>query len=588
MKRIFVVIGIIFIIITGCSNSTSNKTIKESKDDKGQNTIDSDDIITTAQIDLDKNGTNEKIQIVLTKGKTINENKYEGQFALQLLDETNTIINEISISDNRDIILSKDFTILFKDYTDDGILDFNIGFKLSSDKMAEQYYKFFALSNDKKIKEIMFEDGGWLRSCYADNSFNFPSNDIYFYSYYSMDNKYFYEKYQYNEGEFSIVDERIKSIDYQKVNEEIISNKLEEIANINIKQLEVKHILEVASEPYKWLIEHYNEVDAYLFIHESKYNYPKYDFIQLIRDKSYEIKCLNERFHSLGIEDITKLSMEDFKNLKALYDKHEEDEFTYKQKEWIVGDDNYKLICGKIYQRHFIILYSKTGRYLDSHNWYSNTEDNELNVNYRSKQNAYSIKPVCSNHGTGILTYSEEWYQVYKDSLIKIFENGIHGYEDYRYHNEYELIKEQYNNETGDYKVTYKVNLSLRDAKNFSDKITIEFKWDNEKYHFTYNNIIVDDFNYTDNFIDNVLYTKGNDKILIKHIKSIKELINNGAEEVYTMNSLTYYLIRCSKSKERDELLIVLKEWYKSHMDITDSEHMIYIIDEQLMHNEEK
>lgn len=588
MEKVFSVLLISIIILTGSTRNVYCFQNDNSKDCITNQQMNNNSIIgkgamlpieiTRLLVDLDKDGVEETIKVVMNKGNVIGNNKYRGKLSLQILNGDN-IIDEISLgtSINSDLIVSKDFKILTKDYTNDGILDFNIGYKMDNDN--NYYYEFFTYKNDNIVR-MMFNENTYIKSHFNNYSNDFSTNDNCFSSYYRSKNSYVYEKYKWDKDKFIMVNTTTKSVDYKRVNSNLIDNKIKQISSIIENDVTEKNILKLAEKQYNWLLDNYKYVDAYLFMEEC-ISFEENDLITILYNRINQLIMMNQWFSEMGMDDVTSLSKKDFMDYIDTYDSENVENYNYEEYDLEVGNKKYSLLFGSCKFNKYILLYDNEGTYLDGYSWY-NRMDNELDIDFRSKQQCLSVKPICKGYGTGISQYGEDWYEIYNNKLIRSFEFLTYGYcsppQSMGYTQEYELIEETYDEVTGNYSLKYLLSIGCKlDKEVVGIEKTIDYQWNTESKSF--HEVNSNNVQYEELFSEDI-----GEKILEQKNDLIEKMIDNEYEDKeYNMESITIFLSHLEKSQMRNGLLRKAKKWYLHHKDIYNHEYLLQIIDEALI-----
>ncbi|GKX29835.1 hypothetical protein SH1V18_23150 [Vallitalea longa] len=587
MRKIFSVLLISIIILTGSSRNVYCFQINNSKDDmKNQQTNDNfaDNKatmahmeITKSRVDLDKDGVEEIIKVVLNEGKDIGDNKYSGKLSIQIIND-DRVIDEISLgaSINDNLIISKDFKILTKDYTNDDILDFNIGYQVDDDEYYN--YEFFTYKN-KKIVRLMFNEEPYISSYFNNCSNDFPMKNDCFSSFNRGRDFYVYNKYKWDRDRFILVNTTTKSIDYKKVDSSSIENKIKQISNKIENDITEKNILKLAYKQYSWLLDNYKYVDAYLFMNEYV-SYEEDDLITIIYNRINQLILMNQWFGGIGINNVMSLSKQEFMKYIDNYNSENEKKYNYKEYKLEIDNKKYSLLVGNCKYNIYILLYDDKGTYLDGYSWL-NRSDSEININYMSKQQCFSVKPICKGYGTGISQFGEDWYEIYNNKLIRSYEFLTYGYcsppQSMGYTQEYELIKENYNNITGNYSLKYLLSIGCSlDEEIVGIEKTINYQCDTINRCF--NKISSNNTQYEELFSDDI-----GEKILEQKNDLIEKIINVEYEDKEcNMETITVFLSYLEKSQTRDRLLQKAKKWYIDHED-AQKEYFLQIIDDALV-----
>ncbi|WP_202709789.1 hypothetical protein [Sporosalibacterium faouarense] len=586
MKKIICIIISIVLLggVISCDNETSKAEIENNVTDNLEN---NDNIIlplsiTKAAIDMNNDGKNETIRVVLLNGVKLENNKYKGNFALELLDEKGNKSFQININGNSDIILEKNFDIKFKDYNGDDILDFNIGYS-SLVEEKEYLYHFYTINKEGKLEELNINGNDTvLESCEKGYSYDFKinTNDTFF-TYDYDGERYVYKHYRWEDDNFIVANYIYSPIDIKDINEDSIKEKIDEIvSSSNIT--EEKDILDSYEKQYNWLLEHSAETKIYLFMKASnEYEHRKIE--GLLYSKIGQLERINTHFDEyFNINDIRECLIRDIKQLESPYGK---DDYKYSEYTWEVGNKNYKVLAGSFHLDSFVFLFNQSGQYLDGYMWTNKTRD-EVNVVFRDKQNYITVSPIRMAYGTGISQFGGQWFEIYKDKLLKSFEHPIKGYSSppytLGYTQRYKIINESYDNKTGDFRATYKLGLGLYGTdKLIGIEKIINYHWNTDTEKFQYADYDIHDQLYTLLFVQGI-----EDDILNENLKEIELIIEKpGERKEENMKETTIFLTKCSSSETRDELLKKIYTWFISNKDLGNSEEFIKIIKEKISIN---
>ncbi len=512
--------------------------------------------VTKVAEDLNKDGSDEYIQVVLTEGEALENNQYKGKYAINLTDKEGQVLQALKIDDYKDITLPKDFDIIFKDYNDDGILDFNIGYE---NKDKAYYYKFYTLKETGELSQMGFMDYYWLKSCYTGNSYPFSVMDNQLVSYYKVDDKYYYESYKWEkEGYYGRGNQLVSTIDYDAIDKIDIQQHIRQLKEEINLDMTKKEFLHKKSDRVAWFWEHLEEWDIYKFMNEISQDDDA--FVQKALGFNDDIEDVNWRFLENG-KSIQSMSLDEFRYESSnMYfdDYNTSPMFKIEEHPW-KSDKDYTLISGICHLTKFMLVYDDQGNYISGYTWSDNRGEAPVLV-YREKQNAYSVTPVCFVRGTGTSLYGGTWFQLYKGRLFRNLNYATRGYESpplySGFTHAYNLIDEAYDQETGDYRLTYEVGIKVGDEEaNISTENTIAYKWDDEKQEFDVNK------NYDIYDTLKELFDEGvEDDIYLENKTYINHIIREKGND-YLKEELVTLLAACKESSKRDELLIILRTW---------------------------
>lgn len=533
--------------------------------------------VTKVAQDLNKDGNDEYIEVVLTEGEALENNQYKGKYAINLTDAEGQVLQALKIDDYKDITLPKDFDIIFKDYNEDGVLDFNIGYE-NKDKVY--YYKFYTLKETGKLSQMGFMEYYWLKSCYTGNSYSFTTVDNNLISYYEVDGKYYYESYKWEkEGYYGGNHQLVSAIDYQSIDKKDIEEHVRQLKEAIDLDMTEKEMIDREGDMVAWFWEHGEEWNIYKFMNQVSQEDKAY--VQKAFALDDDIQDINRRFLENG-KTIPLMSIDEFRSESAnMYfdDYNTHPMFTIEEHPW-KSDKDYTLISGICHLTKFMLVYDDQGKYISGYTWSDNIGESPVLV-YREKQNAYSVTPVCFGRGTGVSLYGGAWYELYKGRLFRNFEYATRGYESpppyYGYTHAYNLIDEVYDQETGDYRVTYEVGIKVGDEKtSISTETTIVYKWDDEKQEFDVNK----DYDIED-ILKELFYQGVEDDIYGDNKTYINRIIREKGND-YLKEELVTLLAACKESSERDELLILLKTWCEDQENKEYYDKLIEVIDKTL------
>lgn len=558
-KTLYVIILFIF-AVAGCTGEPAGSQNDGADDDVFFLPF----VITEGKADLDRDGNNEIIKVTLLEGEETKGNKYKGKFIIELFDKNENKINEITINPHFkefEVELFKNFPIVFKDYNGDGILDFNIGYPDSEER--EYIYHFYTLSEEKVLEELNITDeGSVLKSCEKGYSYDFRlKGDNGFVTYNYNGELYEYKKYEWMEEGFLKVNYIYSSIGYEDVDENLIKEKINKIIS-SANELNEKSFLKSCKEEYNWLLEHSDVTSAYIFMNDG-FGEEEYKILSIISDRIDKMEHLNSRFSEyFNVDDIHKYSPDEVKEFKYL---REDVEYRYKEYSWELENKSYVILAGKFHLNDFLLLFDKSGKFLDGFVSTNKTED-EFKIEFREKQNYLSFSPVSMGSGTGTSHKGAIWFEVFEDKLITVLQYPVEGYDappyTMGYTRQYKFIDKNYNKVTGDYQAVYKLEIPFYSLNESIElKKTVNYVWDKDKGVFQ---------SWVNDFYESLdmLFSDGiEDEILDKNYEKIKSIVNkitdgsmddieNKEEDI---GVLTAFLTRCSKSEKRDMLLDKLK-----------------------------
>ncbi|QUI22470.1 hypothetical protein HZI73_09215 [Vallitalea pronyensis] len=535
--------------------------------------------ITEVRKDLDGDGKDEMMQVVLTEGKDLGDNRYEGKCALRMIDDRGQVLQELSMDDYKILMFPKNFEIVFKDYNQDGILDFNIGYENVKDKHA-YYYKFYTLMDNGQLSEMKFMNYYWIKSCYTGNSYAFPVVDDQLVSYYKIDDMYYYESYKWEkEGYYGEGKQLVSHLDYKDLDKSVIRQHLDTMEQELQLGMTRKQLIDATSESMTWLLEHQEQVDVYAFNHGLTEKDRAYRSQLLTLDS--EMDDLNERFISEGIYDFKSLTREELQTKIKGIVKDEIEEYPYMSYEdypWHVDEEDYRLAVGHCGLSKFMLLYDHQGQFVSGHTWSDNVGLPPQAV-YRKKQNAFSVTPIHYGRGTGISLFGGRWFELYKGNLIPMMDYLTNGHEvpppHISYAHVYRILNEVYSEETGDYQVTYYagINISEEELK-IGTKVTVYYKWLEDRQQFDMKK------NIHDVLYEDIFYEGIEDDILSDSYKHIKSMVNSGDE--FTNQNMIPLLAACGQSNKRDSILKTLRMWCLEQEDQEYYIKLIQIIDNTL------
>jgi|BioPla2DNA2_1021312.scaffolds.fasta_scaffold02287_16 hypothetical protein len=556
MKKILCIIILFIFAVAGCSD----ESVGNEKDG-----VDANDVtfslpleITKGKIDMDGDGNDEMIKVTLLEGEKTQENKYKGNFFIELFDKDENKINKIDINAHFKefgVELSKDFPIVFKDYNGDGILDFNIGYPDSEER--EYIYHFYTLSEEKVLEELNITDGGSVfKSCEKGHSYDFKLKGddgfVTFVTYGYNEGQYEYKEYGWTENGFLKVNYIYSSVGYEDVDEDLIKEKINKIIS-SADTLDEKNFLKTCKEEYNWLLENSNFTSTYMFMNDG-FGEKEYQILSIISKRIDKMEQLNSRFSEyFNVADIQRYSLDEVKEFKSV---RGDEDYKYKEYLWELENKSYTVLAGKFYLNDFLLLFDKSGKFLDGFVSTNKTED-EFKIEFREKQNYLSFAPINMGSGTGISHKGAKWFEIYEDKLITALQYPVEGYEappyTMGYSKQYKLIDENYNEVTGDFQTVYKLEIpfySLNESIELEK--TVNYVWDTDKGFFQ---------SWVNDFYESldILFSHGiEDEILDKNyekIKSIIENIDNNENKEDNIGEITAFLKRCSKSEKRDMLL---------------------------------
>lgn len=138
-------------------------------------------VISDNAVDRDKDGTNETLRVIMTKGKVIHDSdpgpfmgdRWEGNFAVELADAGGKRIGLTDLNEafgESTLLFTRTFTIQFEDYNKDGSLDFTIGQYASSNGYV---YKLFTIGTEG-ISALPLEGRSTLFNASSEYSVRFP------------------------------------------------------------------------------------------------------------------------------------------------------------------------------------------------------------------------------------------------------------------------------------------------------------------------------------------------------------------------------------------------------------------------------
>lgn len=605
-RLLFIILIIVCIVIftSGCNNSgLKNKDnlkqskLKENNDNKEiKNEVLENFKITTAKVDMNNDGENETIDMILIKGKQLENSLFEGQFALRLYDANNILLDEFLIHGNyTDMWFPLNFKIKFEDYNNDGILDFNVGNESIYNNNNNNYtYKFFTLvEENKKYSLNCFST---IESCEKDYSYKFNkvSSNRFITYYYDQEYKtYEYTLYRVEDGEIfseNHINSNKNHKDFQKTE---VKEKIEKILS-SVKFESEKEILRCCKKEFNWLIENQEDTKIYIFYESNKQG--------ISEEYSYLLKILEQRINkkrnlimqfraTFDTKDIRKYSLEDIKKLKSLSRaddyKYIDGDFQYKEYDWKAEEKNYKLLAGGFHLDSFILLYDEEGKYLDGYVWTDKLRK-DVNIEFLEKQNFVCVAPVFIDHGTGTEVVGEKVYEVYKGLLVEKLSYVKEGFVDIitlnSYSKAFKILSKEYDKKEGNLLITYEGTLNLYNInKQINANKKVEFLWDEEENNFRLDDCIINDFSlkklYSLSITDNIFNENHNE---IKQI--LQKLLKDDPSEDKgeTINNIASFLIKCTVTKERDGLLKELLDFYEKNSDLYASEDFIKMIKQNI------
>ena len=521
------------------ANSTSNKLIRYYT-------------ITEEKIDVDNNGSSEKIKVILKEGCQINNNLYKGKYIIQIVDNKNKKISEVNLTRD-DLELKKGFKIQLEDYNNDGNIDFNIGNRVNyTDKVY--LYDFFTVNKKGIIDKIPFDY--LFYSCQKSYSYKFKKvydNSFFSYRYNEDKKKYIYTQYSWYDGKFCNACNIDSTMDLNELDLSLVKQNIEDITKL-APSITKREIMEKCSEKYKWLVNHKDERRIFDVI-EGMFNLPdKYKkLISLMLEDDYNYICLNYIFNdSFNIKDIKETTMKQVKQLKSSYLKKP---FVYKEYKWKVDNKNYYLLIGKALHEDIVMLFNEKGQFLDA--LYCNQRDGKAKIEYLPIQNMFLVEPVDQSGGTGVSINPIKIYTVCKERLVSNFEFMEDYYDCVFYEGDKcELLRRTYDNKTGGLILTYKISMAGLEIEK-----EIIINWNKGKKSFEPNYDKYEEFMNNELFnnkIGNEIFNNNYEKI-ISMIEDIKE-----KEEYNDMVGFVTFIVKTDKNEKRDVLLQNILEWFNN------------------------
>ncbi|WP_105614685.1 hypothetical protein [Vallitalea okinawensis] len=512
-------------------------------------------IVTSSACDMNGDGDLETIQLRMDTGDLTSENTYEGTFSLSLLNDKQELLNEIKINEFGTIAFEKDFPILFKDYTGDGVLDFNIGQKYSQEEFI---YRFYSMSDDGLLEKLFGEERFLIKSYEKAHSYDFhttPDQAIITYRVETdgdSNSFYVYESYYWNEDAFYRSNYVDSSKSYEEININEIESKFNKLDALG-PDITEEDLFSTSGGEYQWLLDHEEEVHLYSFFHRREKHWS--NTLDRLFDKRIEnIDHLITKFNILEIDDITQVPLEEWKDIKH---PNPEVKDLFKYSEIPYGDKT--LVTGRIHLTNFAILFSEDGEYLDGIEWTDHVRE-DFNITFLDNDKFISVSPIQLDRGSGLSVFGSHIYEVIDNRLVKKLEYPYHGYQEgpytWGYSRTFHVVNELYDEENKTLEVTYNLGIDClgpeRSVEVLSVNKTIPYQWDYEKKRFTPNYLFYDDH------LDNELYVDSlPDEIFLANYSIMKELIHGDDYEtkVRDLSNMAVLLTKCLPSLKRDELL---------------------------------
>lgn len=583
-KKIGSLIYMTTILLTGCTatddvvNQTSMQSIDTIKSVEEVTKVEqvtvqeeNNPIITSATCDMDGDGKDEIIRVRMDTGEVIKDRTYEGTFYLSLLNEKQELLDEIQINEFGKLVFEKDFPILFKDYTGDGVLDFNIGQKYSKEEFM---YRFYSMSAEGGLEKLFGEERFLIKSYEKAHSYDFyttPDQAIITYRVETdrdLNPFYVYESYEWDEDAFY----RHNYVDSSKLYEEIdvkeIESKFNKLDEFG-PDITEEDLFLTCGEEYQWLLDHEEEVNLYSFFHRREKQWS--NSLDRLYDKRIEnIGRLKSKFEILEIDDITQVPLEEWKDIKH---PNPEVKDLFKYREIPYGDKT--LVTGRIHLSNLVILFNEKGEFLDGIVWTDRIRE-DVNIQYWDNEKFISVSPIGLDWGTGVSVFGSRIYEVVEDKLIMKLEYPYEGFQEgpytWGYPRTFHVVNEVYNEENKTLEVTYNLGVDCigpeRSVEVLSVNKTVPYQWDSEKKRYTPNYL------YYDDHMDNELYVDSiADEIFAANYPKMKELIQGGdyVYKAYDLSNMAVLLSKCQPSPKRDELLHSILE----QLDVEEDSWMI-------------
>lgn len=591
MRNIVIVIVSALIIVTGCQISTNDKLKQKYNDIKLKERNSYTEAInengtlpltiTKIEKDLDYDGKNESINVLLINGEKDNSGTYKGDFVVQLLDENNRLVNQIEISSFTDVCLPDNFPILFKDYNGDGTMEFNIGY-LNTEDSKEYIYHFYTIAKTGQLKELKIRSyESVLRSCYRGNSYDFNqvSNDT-FLSYEYKDDAYVYEMYCWDENSFVCGTSLDSQMDIDKIDIEGIQKRFKQIKAdlMDVSFINEKEILDKSAEAYEWILNHSEEAKVYLFMCDNNSDEIK-SIIRSKLDKSNWVYSHFSEYFKVNV--LNQYTIEDIKNFQP---PQGYDDYKYKEYNWLYDDINYKLLVGYFHLSDFVLVFDENGLYLDGFLWTDKSGENTIKTIFRTNQNYVDISPVLVGSGTGEHHEGGIWFEIYKNHLLRHLIYPMYGYEAAYYEmfltSKYKLLSSQYNSETNKFDLTYQLSVTSSEDNPIKIEKTVSYPilYEDEHYYIKLNSL------FSSETLQQIL-EENYDKI-----DSIIDLnINKQVEIEYEedISQITVFLLNCDVSQERNDLLKKACKLYLNHPELHLSSDLTEKINSALGNNKD-